>query len=243
MAPDQRHGGGQRREGDGEGAQADAGQEQDRDAAEHDQDGGAEIGLAQHQRRRRGHHQQRHQQPAELPDLLLAAGMEIARQRQHQRQLHDLRRLQVEDPDRDPALGAALDRARRLDHHQQTQRAEVAGVREAVPEADVDQGDDEHRHRPDREANELAHDPALAAAAGGGIESQQADAGDCQHHQDQTPVQRPDLAPERQLDRARAERGVERAPAEGHSPHPPAAPAATPAKSALGTASGLRVCA
>ena len=85
-----------------------------RAAGQHQHHRGAEIGLLQHQRRRH----QDHQRPARSgdsgwPTSSTAQAVEIARERQHERDLHQLRRLQLHDAEIDPALRAHADDAAR----------------------------------------------------------------------------------------------------------------------------------
>ena len=77
--------------------------------------------LAQHEDHRHGDNEQRRNQAQRVADLLPGQAVEIAGESQHQGDLHQLRRLQPDDAEVEPALGAAADRAERLDEKQQRQ--------------------------------------------------------------------------------------------------------------------------
>ena len=83
---------------------------------------GAEVGLLQHQRGRHDDQQRRHDQIDDAAAILGVEAVEIARQRQHQRDLHQLGRLQL-DERRDRSSAAPPCRSRRANRpHDQRQR-------------------------------------------------------------------------------------------------------------------------
>ena len=93
------------------------------------------------------------------PQLLQARRVEIPRQRQYQRDLRQLRRLQIEHAEVDPALRAHADRALQLDRHQQRDADEIHRVGEPQPHPHIDQrGDEQHRQA---EAEPPLRTPAL----------------------------------------------------------------------------------
>ena len=103
--------------------------------------------------------------------------VEIARERQHQRDLHELRRLELDDAEIDPALRAHADRAAHLDRDQQQQRARRRSSRPSAARS----GDRPAptpsmiTTRDARSGSTCLLGPGLPAAVGGGIEHGEAD--------------------------------------------------------------------
>ena len=73
-------------------------------------------------------HGQRDGQLERLGDFLHALAVQKARKRQHQRDLHQLGRLQFQRPQHDPALGAQADMAGHLHRDQQQQRQAIGRI-------------------------------------------------------------------------------------------------------------------
>ncbi len=150
--------------------------------------GGAEIGLQQHERRRREderHRQQERQRPADGGEI---EPVEIARQRQHQRDLHDLGGLDLDETEIDPALRAHADLALDLDEDQQEKAEQIEKIGVAQPELEVEDRDHQHQQQPGGEARHLARHPGIDIAVGRGIEHREADAGDHRQEQDEPPA-------------------------------------------------------
>ena len=180
-------------DGDAEVPEADAGEEHHRPAAGEEQDRGAEVGLLHHQRHRHQDQQERQDHPEDARDLRRVEPVVVGRQHHHERDLHHLRRLELDRPEVDPALRAHADEAHDVDGDEQQQRDQVGHRRHQPPEADVDHGDRHHADEPDAEADHLRLGPGLERAAGHREEHQEAGAGHGGQQQDQRPVEREEL--------------------------------------------------
>ena len=91
--PDDRPGTERDDDGDTDLPRLESGQEQHDRAAEREQQRGPQIGLAQDQRGGRENHEQRQKISADAADPLERDTVEVAREREDQRDLHKLRRL------------------------------------------------------------------------------------------------------------------------------------------------------
>ena len=107
--------------------QAHAGHEQERRAADQERHRCAEIGLHQHQPARHQDQQQRRHQDGQPPQVLGIGGVKVAGQRHDQRHLHQLRRLELDDAEIEPALGALVDLAQHVDRDQHGQDRAIEG--------------------------------------------------------------------------------------------------------------------
>ena len=132
--------------------------------------------------------------------------MEIARERQHQRDLHHLRGLQLEQAEVDPALRAHADDADDVDRDQAGERGAVDHVGPAEPDPDVGQRDRQHQDQADRRSHAVAPRPGSVRPAGGRVQHAVAGQADQDHDRDERPVQKPELLEQRQLERFEAER-------------------------------------
>ena len=101
---------------------AHAGQEEDGAAGQNQHHRRAHVGLLQHQGRRHQHQQQGDDQQQRAADVLRVHAVEITGQRERERDLHDLGRLQLDEAEVDPALRAQAGRAMQLDRNQQDER-------------------------------------------------------------------------------------------------------------------------
>ncbi len=72
-----------------------------------------------HEHRGNRDHRKRDEQVQRLGNFLDALAVQKARQRQHQRDLHQFGGLKFQRPERDPALGAQADMARHIHRDQQ----------------------------------------------------------------------------------------------------------------------------
>ncbi len=207
MAPDQRQRAACRGDDEAEFPQPDAGEEEHRAAAHQQHQRGAEIGLLQHQYRRRQDEERRHDEAQRATDILDRQPVKIARQRQDQRDLHQLRRLQLDEAEIDPALCPHADRAAHLDGDEQGEGDGEDDVGAAQPEADIDQGDTDHQADGNGKAHHLARRPGLHIAIGRRIEHGEAEAGDRREQQQQPPIEAPQLLREGQPRRPRIEPG------------------------------------
>ena len=123
------------------------------------------------------------------PSPSRAMPWKIARQRQHHRDLHELRGLQLDDADVDPALRALARRAEQLHADQQGEGDAVDRVRRTQPEADVDDRHREHHDQTGAEPDHLARRPRLGRAARSGNQHPDADRADGADENDQEPVE------------------------------------------------------
>ena len=71
--------------------------------------------------------------------VLGVGGVEVAGQRHDQRHLHQLRRLELDDAEIEPALGALVDLAQDVDRSQHGQDRAVEQIGQPEPDAQVDQ--------------------------------------------------------------------------------------------------------
>ena len=133
--------------------------------------------------------------------------MEVAGQRHDQRHLHQLRRLQLDDAEIEPALGALVDLAQHVDGSQHGQDRAVEQVGQAEPDPQVDQGHGHHDRQADRQPHAVLPGPGRVRAAAGRVEHGVADQPDHQQQRHQRPVQLPQLLAQRQLGRAQPRRG------------------------------------
>ena len=124
-----------------------------------------------------------------------AKTVEIARQRQHQRDVHQLGRLQLDDPEIDPALRPHADKAPKIDRDHQCQHDGINPIGSAEPVPDIDQRRGDHQDQGDREAHRLLGGPGLHIAVGRRIQHRDAEAGDCADQQHQPPADAADLLP------------------------------------------------
>jgi hypothetical protein len=184
-----------------------AGHKQKRRPAQQHHHRRAEVGLHHHQPDRRHDDDQRRQGVDEALGLLTGQAVIIARQHQDHRDLGDLRRLDLDRAQHQPALRTHADLADHIDGDQQQHRDAVDRPGQPPPHLGMDQ-----RHRQaEAERHAVAHGvlagPRLEAAAGRRVERQHADPGDRRQHQDQAPVDAPDLLAEgRRRRRVEAER-------------------------------------
>ena len=197
IGPDQRHGGRRGDSDQGEFPPADPGQEED-DAGDGDQDDRrSEIGLLEDERGRDHEQQQgRHQRP-DPADMLEADGVEIAGQHEHQGDLHDLRRLEPERAEIDPALGAAAFDAAELGGQQQQDRQAPHPVGQAVPEPRRDRRGHDHDQQRHAEPPHLGRGPGEELAACRRIEQDEADRGGETDRQGEPPVDEAEAAEDR----------------------------------------------
>jgi hypothetical protein len=177
--------------------------EQQRRAAQQHHHRRAEVGLHHHQRDRRHDDHERRQGVEELLGPLARQPVVIARQHQDHRHLGDLRRLDLHRPQHQPTLGAHADLADHVDRDQQQHRDDVDRPGERQPDLGIDQ----RHHQAQAERHAVTHGvlagPRIEAAAGRGIERDHADRGDRRQHQDQAPVDAPDLLAEADRRRGR----------------------------------------
>jgi hypothetical protein len=93
--------------------------------------------------------------------------MEIARERQAQRDLHQLGRLQLEELEVDPALRAHADLAHEFDIDQQDEGDPIERIGDLGQALQIDHADHQHDADADCVAHHLPVHPRLRAAAGG----------------------------------------------------------------------------
>ena len=164
-------------------------QEQHDPAAKREQQRRPQIGLTQDQRGGREDHQQRRQVGPDASEPVQGDAVEIARESQHQPDLHELRRLQLDDAEVDPALCAHDRRAEQFHADQQGEGEAVNRVRRAQPEADVDHGNGEHHDEARAEPDHLARRPRFGGTARGRNQHPDADRADGADEDDQEPVE------------------------------------------------------
>ncbi len=114
--------------------------------------------------------------------------MEEARQRQHQRNLHQFGRLQVQRAYRNPALRTKPDMAHHIDRDQKQQGNGVGRIGQAHPHANIDHRRGHQHHQAQGEMPDLPKRPGLETRPRHGIEH--GDAGDSDHadQQHQAPI-------------------------------------------------------
>jgi hypothetical protein len=144
--------------------------------------------LLQYQCDRRQHHHGGDDELQGSADILGREAVEVAGERQHERDLHHLRRLQVDDAEIDPALRAHADRAHEVDDHQQRERDDIERIGPAQPQPDIGDGGHEHDAERHAETRRLPDRPRFGGTAGGGVQHDDADAGDSADRQDEEPA-------------------------------------------------------
>ncbi len=156
----------------------------------------AEIGLLHDQRDRHQHRDDRHDQEQRIADPLPRRAVEPRRQRQHQRDLHQFRRLDLQAAQVDPALRALAGMAVAHHQHQQHQRDQITRPGQPRDEADIDQRDADHQHQAGGEAQHMARGVRLRRTARGAEQRDVADAGQRAEQRHIQPVHLPDLGAE-----------------------------------------------
>ena len=152
-----------------------AGGEEHRGAQRRGDHRGAEIGLLQDQAHRHQHGEQRRDQEQRIADPLPRRAVEPRRQRQHQRDLHQLRRLDLQAAELDPALRALADMPVARHHHQQRERDAIARPSQPRDEADIDQRDADHQHQAGGKPQHVPRRIRLGCATGGAVQRGVAD--------------------------------------------------------------------
>ena len=162
-----------------------AGQEQHHNAAKQDRQGRAQIGLQHHQPHRHGDQRQRRDQHIGPAFIALGDILIIARQHQHDGQLHHFGWLELHDADIQPALAAAAHGAGQFHAHQRHQQRDVDGPGPAQPAFGRHQRKGQRAHQQDGKTHALFQRPGVQGSASGRIEHDQAktgDGADDQHH-------------------------------------------------------------
>ena len=178
---------GERGDARAEQPQRHAGEVHRHDPAERDHQRGAEIGLDHHQHEGHADHHRGGNnglQPARVDyrDEIVIAG-----EREDDHRLHQLRRLEADDLEIQPAPAAAADRAKRLDADQADAEEAEQGQRGQLPPLLADprqrqRTDEEHREMP-----ALIERPRPHAAVCRRIEHHQPEAGEREDQRQQAP--------------------------------------------------------
>ena len=138
----QRGGGGEA--GTGEQPDAHPGQEHHDDPAKGDGECRTQIRLQHDQCRRQADQHQRRPQRHRPGFEAARQAVIIARQHQHDRQLHELRRLQLDDAEVEPALAAAAHATQQFDAAQRQQHHAVQRPGDPQPERRRHEGQRQH---------------------------------------------------------------------------------------------------
>jgi hypothetical protein len=101
--------------------------------------------------------------------------VEIPRQGQHQGDLHQLRGLELDKPDIEPALRPQPDATLEFHRDKKDQRHAVEDIGDAKPESDVDHGDAEQKGHAHAKSHDLARSPRLPAASRGRVKHREPD--------------------------------------------------------------------
>ena len=107
----------------------------------------------------------------------LAQPAEVARQHEHQRELEELRRLDADHAEREPALGAHADHADDVDGDQRREAEAVDDPREVQDDVVVDDGRQQQRREPDAEPPQVVVEQRRhpLGAVGGAVDPDRAD--------------------------------------------------------------------
>ncbi len=146
----------------------------------------AEVGLDEHEPGRQRHVGDADQDEAQRPDASRVAGDEGG-QRQQQRELADLGRLELEERQLDPAPRPARREAECEDGRDERDRAEIERPLEAPEALDVDERQHAQGDGPQREVDLLLDDERVTAGAG--ADDVEAECGDAGQGAQQQPVE------------------------------------------------------
>ena len=113
----------------------------------------------------------------------------VARNRQHERDLHHLRRLEAALAPPDPALGAAALDAEEDHRREHEKRDDVERIGRAHPHPDIGQRDDEEERKADAVADHVAAGPGFERTARHGIERGDPDQRDGGDEGEERPVE------------------------------------------------------
>ena len=156
-------------------------------------------------------HGERRQSEKEARRLLARQALIVAGEHQDHRYFGDLGRLDLHGPDNQPALRTHAGLAGDVDRDQQQQRDHIDRPSEPQP----DLGRHQRRRQQDCDGRAIADGmprrPRIEAAAGRRIERHRTNGGDRRQHQDQAPVDAPQLLAE-----ARCRRRAHRHRGHGH---------------------------
>ncbi len=187
-------------------AGAHAGDEQHPGQHRHEHRGAAEIGLErdqQHRRRRdrdRGRDLAQRQRP-------LGHAAQVARQVERGDQLGELRGLQADRADAEPALGTARLVAERQHRRQRHQRDDVERQRERQQRVVVEAEGREHRHDADRDPHDLPRQIVDARLGRRAVDGGEPDRRQRERRREQAPANRGQVLEARPLVRKRQRRG------------------------------------
>ncbi|MEI2616065.1 MAG: hypothetical protein V9F06_00325 [Thermomicrobiales bacterium] len=188
---------------DPEGAQGDAHQREGAHRHEAHDEGRPEVGLGHDEPQRKGDEGARGDEVAQGPRPAALVAVHVARDREHQAQLHELAGLEEEAPELDPAVRPSDALAQQEHQHQRRDRPDVRAVRVSLVDLVVD-GRDDHRHAAAEGEPVDLLDVKLSARsglrAGGGVEVDHPERRDDAHHEEERPVE---VVPEPMLYRAR----------------------------------------
>ena len=176
-----------RHRGTAEPPERQAGDEHHHDPADADRERGAEIGLQHDERGRQPDHHQRGPQRGEGARIARRKLRIEARERDDDRDLHQLRRLEVHETEVEPSLAAPADETKQLDRDQQDQDADIGDIGEVLEDTDREAADHQRDTEEDEEAHALVERPRRPVAACRRIEDEQAETGDPGENRDQFP--------------------------------------------------------
>ena len=137
--------------------QADAGEEDHGTTRAENHQCGSKVGLFQHEADGDQHHDQGNDVNPETGAARGKHLMIVSRHRQRHGDLHQLRGLQRERPDRQPALRSVDDVARDLDAKQQNDAKRIARIGQRRPQSQRQQGHEQRDAQHDGEAEDMIH--------------------------------------------------------------------------------------
>ena len=132
---------------------------------------------------------------------LAGSHSKVAREREHERHLHQLRRLEAQVAELQPALRAAGFDADQRHRRQQGERHEIDRIGEPHPDPDVGERHREQKPEAEAIADHVGLGPGIERAAGDRIERRRADAGEAGDQQHEDPVEGEQLLAEAQTGR------------------------------------------
>src|SRR3954471_23792343 len=164
-------------------AQAHAGDEEHAEERGDVDDGGAEIRLDEDEHRGHGRIRDAEDDEAERPDAPRIA-RDQRRQGQQQRELAELRRLELEERELDPAPRPACREAEREDGRDERDRADVERPLEAPETLDVDERQHAQRERAQSQVDLLLdHEGVAPGARADDVEAESSHARQRRQHQ------------------------------------------------------------
>ncbi len=165
------------------------GEKHHRDPAEHHHQAGAHVGLDQDQPGGDAKQEQRRPHRAPLADFTRGQKLVKAGKGENDCRLHEFGRLEADRAELEPALGALLDQAERLDPEQHQHDDRVAGEGQRLQRRFLDRRNDDCDGEEEQEHHRLLVGPRRKFTARRRVKRDQPETRDSANHEDQPPRQ------------------------------------------------------